>query len=73
MMEWHATIAPAGRGRILLVLMRGRAQPARAWTGAACQFGNELDRLAVSPDGRTILDQQQTISNDLVLIDNFRW
>jgi len=55
------------------VLMRGRAQPARAWTGAACQFGNELDRLAVSPDGRTILDQQQTISNDLVLIDNFRW
>ena len=31
----------------------------------------QLDRLAVSPDGKTILIQQQTLESDLVLIDNF--
>ena len=31
-----------------------------------------LNRLAVTPDGKTILIQQQSISNDLMLIENFR-
>jgi len=35
-------------------------------------FGNPLDRIAVTPDGKTILVQQQTLSLDLMLIENFR-
>jgi len=35
-------------------------------------MGFELSRPAVSPDGKTILVQQQTLSDDLWMIDNFR-
>ena len=30
------------------------------------------NRLAVAPDGKTILVERQTVSNDLMLIENFR-
>ena len=31
-----------------------------------------LNRVAVAPDGKTVLVQQQSVSNDLMLIENFR-
>jgi hypothetical protein len=39
---------------------------------ATTPWGFGLNRLAVSPDGRTILIQQGSVSNDLMLIENFR-
>ena len=35
-------------------------------------WGFGLDRPAVAPDGKTILIQRQSVSNDLMLIENFR-
>ena len=35
-------------------------------------FPFNFNRLAVSPDGKTILIQQQSLSSDLMLIENFR-
>jgi Tol biopolymer transport system component len=35
-------------------------------------WGFVLNRLAVSPDGKTILIQQGSVSNDLMMIENFR-
>ena len=35
-------------------------------------WGFLLNRLAVSPDGKTILIQQGSVSNDLMMIENFR-
>ena len=42
-----------------------------AWYGSR-PVGYDLNRLAVSPDGKTILVQQQTFTLDLSLIENFR-
>jgi hypothetical protein len=44
----------------------------RVLGSARTPWGFELNRLAVSPDGRTILIQQGSASNDLMLIENFR-
>ena len=35
-------------------------------------FPFDFHRLAVAPDGKTILIQQQSLSCDLVLIENFQ-
>lgn len=35
-------------------------------------WGFDLNRLAVSPDSKTLLIQRGSISNDLMLIENFR-
>jgi eukaryotic-like serine/threonine-protein kinase len=35
-------------------------------------WGFALDRMAVSPDGQTVLIHRQSLSNDLMLIENFK-
>ena len=44
----------------------------RVLGSAKTPWGFELNRLAVSPDGTIILIQQGSVSNDLMLIENFR-
>jgi Tol biopolymer transport system component len=66
---YYAACGPGPQRSIHLFDKAGRD---RVLGAARDPWGYWLNRLAVSPDGKTVLVQQQTLSADLMLIENFR-
>jgi hypothetical protein len=61
--------APVASGRFICSITQGEIGVLGTMTDA---WGFDLNRLAVSPDSKTLLIQRGSISNDLMLIENFR-
>jgi dipeptidyl aminopeptidase/acylaminoacyl peptidase len=66
---YYAACGPGAERSIHLLNTKGRD---RVLGSIHDVWAYDLNRLAVAPDGKTILVQQQTVSNDLVLIENFK-
>ncbi|HJY33432.1 MAG TPA: protein kinase [Vicinamibacterales bacterium] len=64
--------AACGPGPLRSIHLLDKAGRDRVLGTASDPWGYPFNRLAVSPDGKTILIQQGTKSNDLMVIENFR-
>src|SRR5262249_55576822 len=63
--------AECGEGPVRSIHLRDRTGRDRVLGHVHDVFGFEHNHLAVSPDGKTVLVQQQTIANDLWMVENF--
>ena len=64
--------AACGPGPERSIHLRDKAGRDRVVGSIQDSWGFGLNRLAVAPDDKTILIQQGSVSNDLMVIENFR-
>jgi dipeptidyl aminopeptidase/acylaminoacyl peptidase len=64
--------AACGRGPARSIHLLDKAGQDRVLGNITDTFPYNFQRVAVAPDGKTILIQQQSLSSDLMLIENFR-